>query len=268
MPSALCGITGIKPTFGRVPKSGVVPLSWSFDHVGPMARTARDCALMLDVLAGHDPSDPLCADVATDPYAAGLDGSVAGLRIGVLRHHHVDAPFVDASAIAAFESALPRSTPSNRCRCRAAWTGRSCYLTGRPSGRGRLLDKHLVRLATAQHRKLLTPRDRAPMPSTSRSRGRHRARRPGRTRARRWRNRGTTPRRSDAADVRSWAVASVLTTRAHVDRCPQYGGRNPMDEALYERKGAGAWRCLNRPEEASPGRAARHHRAARGGWCA
>ena len=106
MPSALCGITGIKPTFGRVPKSGVVPLSWSFDHVGPMARTARDCALMLDVLAGHDPSDPLCADVAIDPYAAGLDGSVAGLRIGVLRHHHVDAPFVDASAIAAFESAL------------------------------------------------------------------------------------------------------------------------------------------------------------------
>ena len=106
MPSALCGITGIKPTFGRVPKSGVVPLSWSFDHVGPMARTARDCALMLDVIAGHDPSDPLCADVATDTYAAALDGSVAGLRIGVLRHHHVDAPFVDVSAIAAFESAL------------------------------------------------------------------------------------------------------------------------------------------------------------------
>ena len=104
MPSALCGITGIKPTFGRVPKSGVVPLSWSFDHVGPMARTARDCALMLDVIAGHDPSDPLSADVATDAYAAALDGSVAGLRIGVLRHHHVDAPFVDASAIAAFES--------------------------------------------------------------------------------------------------------------------------------------------------------------------
>jgi aspartyl-tRNA(Asn)/glutamyl-tRNA(Gln) amidotransferase subunit A len=106
MPSALCGITGLKPTFGRVPRSGVVPLSWSFDHVGPMARTARDCALMLDVLAGHDPSDPLSADVATDEYAAALNGSVAGLRIGVLRRHHVDAPFVDPSAIAAFESAL------------------------------------------------------------------------------------------------------------------------------------------------------------------
>ncbi len=106
MPSALCGITGIKPTFGRVPKSGVVPLSWSFDHVGPMARTARDCALMLDVIAGHDSSDPLSADVATDAYAAALDGSVAGTRVGVLRRAYVDAPFVDPTAIAAFESAL------------------------------------------------------------------------------------------------------------------------------------------------------------------
>ena len=106
MPSALCGITGLKPTFGRVPKSGVVPLSWSFDHVGPMARTARDCALMLEVIAGHDTSDPLCADATTDAYAAALDGTVAGTRIGVLRRHHVDAPFVDPSATAAFESAL------------------------------------------------------------------------------------------------------------------------------------------------------------------
>ena len=92
MPSALCGITGIKPTFGRVPKSGVVPLSWSFDHVGPMARTARDCALMLDVIAGHDPSDPLSADVATDAYAAALDGSVAGVRVGVLRRARTSTP--------------------------------------------------------------------------------------------------------------------------------------------------------------------------------
>jgi aspartyl-tRNA(Asn)/glutamyl-tRNA(Gln) amidotransferase subunit A len=106
MPSALCGITGIKPTFGRVPKSGVVPLSWSFDHVGPMARTARDCALMLDVIAGHDSSDPLSADVATDASAAALDGSVAGVRVGVLRRAYVDAPFVDPTAIAAFEFAL------------------------------------------------------------------------------------------------------------------------------------------------------------------
>jgi len=99
-------------------------------------------------------------------------------------------------------------------------------LTGRPSGRGRLLDKHLVRSATAQHRKLLTRRDRARMASTSRSRGRHRARRPGCTRAR-----GAdaiaahrTPRRSDAADLRSRALASVPTTRAHVDRCPCMAG--------------------------------------------
>ena len=106
MPSALCGITGLKPTFGRVPKSGVVPLSWSFDHVGPMARTACDCVLMLDVIAGHDASDRLSADVARDVYAAALDGSVATVRIGVLRRHHVDAPFVDPSAIAAFDDPL------------------------------------------------------------------------------------------------------------------------------------------------------------------
>jgi aspartyl-tRNA(Asn)/glutamyl-tRNA(Gln) amidotransferase subunit A len=106
MPSALCGITGLKPTFGRVPKSGVVPLSWSFDHVGPMARTALDCALMLDVIAGHHPSDPLSVEAATDAYAAALDGSVAGLRIGVLRRAYVDAPFVDPTAVAAFDVAL------------------------------------------------------------------------------------------------------------------------------------------------------------------
>ena len=61
---------------------------------------------MLDVIAGHDPSDPLSADVATDAYAAALDGSVAGVRVGVLRRAYVDAPFVDPTAIAAFESAL------------------------------------------------------------------------------------------------------------------------------------------------------------------
>jgi hypothetical protein len=124
-------------------------------------------------------------------------------------------------------------------------------LTGRPSGHRRLSNQHLARLATAQHRKLLTPSDRAPMPSTSRSRGRHRARRPGRTPAR---GAGAiaahrTPGRSDASDVRSWALASAPTTPAHLDRCPCTEGGNPMHEVLYERKGAGAGLCLNRPEQ-------------------
>jgi hypothetical protein len=100
-------------------------------------------------------------------------------------------------------------------------------LTGRPSGRSRLLNKHVVRLATAQHRKLLTPHDRAPMASTSRSRGRHRARRSGGARAR---GAGViaahrTPTRSDAADVRGLG-AGLGTNDARPRRpLPIYGGR-------------------------------------------
>lgn len=108
MPAALCGVTGLKPTFGRVPKAGVVPLAWSLDHVGPLARSARDCALMLDVMAGHDARDPLCLDapMPSGGYTAALDGSLDGVRVAVQRKHHVDAPFVEPSAIARFEEAV------------------------------------------------------------------------------------------------------------------------------------------------------------------
>jgi aspartyl-tRNA(Asn)/glutamyl-tRNA(Gln) amidotransferase subunit A len=114
LPSAFCGITGLKPTFGRVPKSGTVPLAWSLDHVGPMARTARDCAAILSVIAGHDPSDPLCSSEPVADYEAVLDGSLAGVRIGVARDAHTNGalalPNDDASqrfedAVAALESA-------------------------------------------------------------------------------------------------------------------------------------------------------------------
>ncbi|MDQ6523952.1 amidase [Nocardioides sp. LHD-245] len=81
-PSALNGVTGLKVSRGRVPLTGVVPLSPSLDTVGPIARSARDCAHLLGAMAGHDPSDGVsCADPAAD-YAGALDGSVAGLRIG------------------------------------------------------------------------------------------------------------------------------------------------------------------------------------------
>jgi len=106
MPSALCGITGLKPTFGRVPKAGVVPLSWSLDHVGPMARTAHDCALLLEVMAGYDAADPLCLDAPVPRYVDALDGSLDGVRVAVQRRHHVDAPFVDPSTVARFDEAL------------------------------------------------------------------------------------------------------------------------------------------------------------------
>ncbi|MFW0783447.1 amidase [Gordonia sp. CPCC 206044] len=83
IPAAYCGITGLMPTFGRVPKSGCVPLGYSLDHIGPMARSARDCAVMLSVLAGDDPSDPTSIDTPVDDYFANLTGDLTGLRIGV-----------------------------------------------------------------------------------------------------------------------------------------------------------------------------------------
>jgi aspartyl-tRNA(Asn)/glutamyl-tRNA(Gln) amidotransferase subunit A len=82
-PAALCGIVGLKPTYGRVSRSGVLPLAWSLDHVGPMTRTVEDAALMLEAIAGHDPEDPTSARRPVPPYARRLDGGVAGLRLGV-----------------------------------------------------------------------------------------------------------------------------------------------------------------------------------------
>ncbi|MBI3457799.1 MAG: Asp-tRNA(Asn)/Glu-tRNA(Gln) amidotransferase subunit GatA [Candidatus Rokubacteria bacterium] len=84
-PAHWSGITGLKPTYGRVPLRGVIPLATSLDHVGPMARSAEDCALLLGGIAGHDPADPTSADVPVPDYAAALDGSVRGLRAGVPR---------------------------------------------------------------------------------------------------------------------------------------------------------------------------------------
>jgi aspartyl-tRNA(Asn)/glutamyl-tRNA(Gln) amidotransferase subunit A len=83
IPASLCGITGLKPTFGRVTRRGVLPLSWSLDHVGPMARTAADCAAVLQALAGHDALDASSSPEAVPDYAAALDGGLKGVRVGV-----------------------------------------------------------------------------------------------------------------------------------------------------------------------------------------
>jgi aspartyl-tRNA(Asn)/glutamyl-tRNA(Gln) amidotransferase subunit A len=82
MPAAFCGVTGLKPTFGRVPKSGCLPLGFSLDHVGPMARSARDCALMLSVMAGADASDRQSLHAPVEPFVDALSGELSGLRIG------------------------------------------------------------------------------------------------------------------------------------------------------------------------------------------
>jgi aspartyl-tRNA(Asn)/glutamyl-tRNA(Gln) amidotransferase subunit A len=86
-PAAYCGISGLKPTFGRVSKEGCVPLGYSLDHIGPMAHTMRDCALMLQVLAGFDPLDPGSAQLPVPDFQAELTGTMNGLRIGLPREY-------------------------------------------------------------------------------------------------------------------------------------------------------------------------------------
>ncbi len=83
IPSALCGVVGIKPTFGRVSKRGVFPLSWTLDHVGPLTRTVKDNALLLNVLAGHDPEDPYSTHRPAEDFARDLQDDVRSGVVGV-----------------------------------------------------------------------------------------------------------------------------------------------------------------------------------------
>jgi aspartyl-tRNA(Asn)/glutamyl-tRNA(Gln) amidotransferase subunit A len=97
-PSALCGIAGIKPTYGLSSRRGVLPLSQTLDHTGPMAWTAQDCALLLQGMAGHDPFDPASADRPVANFTASLEKGAKGLRIGVIRHfHETDNPVSSAT---------------------------------------------------------------------------------------------------------------------------------------------------------------------------
>ena len=87
IPAALCGVAGLKPTYGRISLRGAVPLSWSLDHPGPLARSVRDLAIALQALAGYDPRDPASASVPVDDYLARLEDGVRGLRILVPSTH-------------------------------------------------------------------------------------------------------------------------------------------------------------------------------------
>jgi aspartyl-tRNA(Asn)/glutamyl-tRNA(Gln) amidotransferase subunit A len=100
VPATLCGLVGLKPTQGRISVRGVIPYCWSFDHVGVITRTARDAALFLGAMAGHDPMDPASADVPIGDYGGALDGDIRGLRIGVPRQFfldHADGEIVGAT---------------------------------------------------------------------------------------------------------------------------------------------------------------------------
>jgi aspartyl-tRNA(Asn)/glutamyl-tRNA(Gln) amidotransferase subunit A len=104
-PAALCGLVGLKPTYGLVSRSGVYANSFSYDHAGPMTWTVEDCAIMLQAIAGHDPKDPASASRTVPDYRADLSGGVKGLRIGVLRHLYEDDVPVPAVLKAALEQA-------------------------------------------------------------------------------------------------------------------------------------------------------------------
>ncbi|MFX0547325.1 amidase [Roseovarius sp. S1116L3] len=87
IPAAICGVTGLKPTYGRVSRHGAYPVSHSHDHIGPLARSARDCAILLEAIAGHDKADPTSS---VRPVQANGNGSLAGVRIGVAQAYFHD----------------------------------------------------------------------------------------------------------------------------------------------------------------------------------
>jgi len=104
-PASMCSIVGMKPTYGRVSRRGVLPLAYSLDHVGPMTRTVRDNALLLQVIAGHDRADPGSAEVDIEDFSAELDGGVRGLSIGLVRHFYTEDMTADPEQSAALDRA-------------------------------------------------------------------------------------------------------------------------------------------------------------------
>ncbi|GAB4380813.1 MAG: amidase [Elainellaceae cyanobacterium] len=103
-PGIACGIAALKPTYGRCSRHGVVTLSWSLDHTGPMARNCEDIAFMLNALAGYDPKDPASASVPTEDYTAKLTTNLKDVKLGVLRSWYEQAS--DPEVVAAIDAAI------------------------------------------------------------------------------------------------------------------------------------------------------------------
>jgi aspartyl-tRNA(Asn)/glutamyl-tRNA(Gln) amidotransferase subunit A len=162
-PASCCGIVGLKPTYGLVSRHGVFPLAFTLDHIGPMTRTVADNALLLQVMAGHDPHDPGSVHSHGRNYAAKLEYGVAGLRIGYVRHFHetdvvadaeVGAALDEAAAVFAREGAVLRDVtlPSlgefaavNRTILNAeSWAIHGEWLRTRPGDYGRLARRRLM----------------------------------------------------------------------------------------------------------------------------
>lgn len=162
-PASACGIVGLKPTYGLVSRRGVFPLSYTLDHVGPLARTVADAALLLDGIAGHDPADPGSTPAPARQFGRLLDRGVRGLRIGFIRHFHerdmpahpeVAAALEDAARALQAEGAEIRTVtlPSltefagiNRViLCSEAWSIHAPWLRARPGDYGQLTRRRLL----------------------------------------------------------------------------------------------------------------------------
>lgn len=104
-PAAYCGVIGIKPTYGRISRRGVFPLSYTMDHCGPLSKTVEDAAITMQVIAGYDPVDPGSADVPVPDFRANLNAGVKGMKIGLLRSFYADAEGMSPETITAIDEA-------------------------------------------------------------------------------------------------------------------------------------------------------------------
>jgi len=162
-PASCCGIVGLKPTYGLVSRRGVFPLSYTLDHVGPLARTVADVALLLDAIAGHDPADPGSAPSGARDFGRELERGVRDLRVGFVRHFHetdmpaapeMTAAIEDAARVLESEGALVRTVtlPSlnefaavNRVILASeAWSVHAPWLRTRPGDYGQLARQRLM----------------------------------------------------------------------------------------------------------------------------
>ncbi|HEX5326386.1 MAG TPA: amidase [Acetobacteraceae bacterium] len=162
-PASCCGIVGLKPTYGLVSRRGVFPLSYTLDHVGPLARTVEDCALLLEVIAGHNPADPASMPSPAHAFTHGLDRGIRDLRIGFVRHFHetdmpanpeMTAAIEDAARVLQAEGAAVRTIqlPSlgefagvNRVILTSeAWSVHAHWLRTRPGDYGQLARRRLL----------------------------------------------------------------------------------------------------------------------------
>jgi aspartyl-tRNA(Asn)/glutamyl-tRNA(Gln) amidotransferase subunit A len=138
IPASVCGITGLKPTFGRVSRRGVVPLAWSLDHVGPMGRTVEDVALLHAVIAGPDPGDRWCSARVVDAIE-NLEGGIAGLKFGVPQEYFFDDLEPDVAqavetAIAVLERLGARATPVSVAQLVHGYTAQHAILASEAAG--------------------------------------------------------------------------------------------------------------------------------------